>query len=320
MNTTSRIALLAAVLLAGTAARADAGTTPADFAVKDRVTPVDPFPERPIGWSRPDVMLTDVVYATIPGYRPLHLDLYRPSSSSASRPLVVYVHGGSWAQANPRVGAAFADFPAVLALLVDRGYIVASISHRMSGEAAFPAQLDDLRAALDFLRGNASRLGIDPARVGLWGVSSGAHLASLAALDCKAGNCVQALVGWFGPYDLAAYARKDLSGSVRSLLRCGPGDCPPAALAAASPITFVDKNDPPALFVHGSADRLVPVSQSQVMAEHLRASGGKVELLVIDGVDHGLVGPIPPDTRRALHQALEATWTFLDRHLLAPAR
>jgi dipeptidyl aminopeptidase/acylaminoacyl peptidase len=91
-------------------------------------------------------------------------------------------------------------------------------------------------------------------------------------------------------------------------------------LTAASPISYADQADPPALFVHGAADGLVPVSQSQDMAARLRAAGGKAELLVIEGVDHGLVGPSPADTRRALRQGLEATWAFLDAHLLAQAR
>lgn len=320
MKVATWIVLLAAPLLGSASPDAPPYVPAQDFAVKDRITPVDPLAERPTSWAHPSVTMTDVVYTTLPGYRPLHLDLYRPKSGAGFRPLVVYIHGGGWAQANPRVGAAFADFPAVLASLVERGYVVASISHRMSGEAAFPAQLDDLRAALDFLRSNASRFGIDPARVGLWGMSSGAHLAALAVLDCKAGNCAQVLVGWFGPYDLAVQAREERSGSVRALLRCGEGGCEAGSLQQASPVSFVDGHDPPVLLVHGATDTAVAPSQSEGMAAALREAGVDVELLLIDRAGHGLVGPSPADTRRALRQGLEATWAFLDAHLLAQAR
>jgi len=166
-----------------------------EFAVLERITPADPMPERETRWGNPAVTLTEVVYATRPGYRPLHLDLYRAAGVNVPRPLVVVVHGGGWAHANPRVGAAFKDFPSVLAYLVQRGYVVASIEYRLSGEAPFPAQVDDLEAALRFLRDDATRFGIDPARVGLWGLSAGAQIAALQAVRCRPTECAQALVG-----------------------------------------------------------------------------------------------------------------------------
>ena len=121
-----------------------------------------------ISASNDAVILTDVVYSTIPGFRPLHLDLYRQAGVATPRPLIVFMHGGGWAYSNPRAGAAFVDLPVVLAHLAERGYVVASIAYRLSGEAPFPAQLEDLQAAIRFLRGNAARFGIDGAQVGLW--------------------------------------------------------------------------------------------------------------------------------------------------------
>jgi acetyl esterase/lipase len=311
--------LLAAVLLgsAGLVAHAadDAAPVLPPFAVKDRIDPSDPMAERPILWDRPSVTLQDVVYSTVPGYRPLRLDLYRPVGKAKPLPLIVFVHGGGWSQANPRVGAAFADFPAVLGSLAERGYVVASIGYRLSGEAAFPAQLDDLRAALSFLRTHAERLGIEPARIGLWGMSAGAHLAALQVTGCGTDPCVQAFAGWFGVYDLAAHEATPGSASVRALLRCEPAGCSKESIAAASPLRQAGAGDPPTLLVHGSADRQVAPAHSQALASALVDAGVDAELLLLPAVGHGLIGADAAATASALQAALQETVGFFDRHL-----
>ena len=200
--------------------------------VSDRLMPGDPRPERPLQGLNPAVTVTDVVYATIPSFRPLHLDLYRPVGGSAPRPLIVYLHGGGWAHANPRVGASIVDFPVVLAHLAERGYVVASIEYRFSGEAPFPAQLEDLQAALRFLRANAERFGFDGTRVGLWGMSAGAQLAALNAMNCASGTCVQGFVGWFGAYDMASYWRNS-----RTIRTSGHSSVAPTTPALPKPST-----------------------------------------------------------------------------------
>jgi acetyl esterase/lipase len=316
MSHSPRWALVVPLLAMSAHARAGESPPLPDFAVADRSMPADPMPERQIHWSNGAVSLTDVVYATIPGVRPLHLDLYRPVKDATPLPLIVYLHGGGWANANPRTGAAFVDFPAVLGHLAQRGYVVASIEFRFSAEAPFPAQLEDLQAAIRFLRGNAARFGIDGTKVGAWGMSSGAQLAALNAVDCAEGTCVQGFAGWFGPYDLATYVRDSSQGaSVRSLLRCGPDDCAPEALAAASPMHYVDRNDPPALLLHGLADTNVSPSQSERFAAELRQAGVDVKLILIPNVAHGLVGDNTATTKDALRHALTATFEFFDRVL-----
>jgi acetyl esterase/lipase len=297
--------------------RADEPATPVampEFAVLERITPVDPMAERETRWGNPLVRLTDLVYATRPGYRPLHLDLYRGAGVNAPRPLVVVVHGGGWAHANPRVGAGFKDFPSVLAYLAQRGYVVASIEYRLSGEAPFPAQVEDLEAALGFLRSGASHFGIDPDRVALWGLSAGAQIAALHATSCTRPDCVQALVGWFGPYDLAENPRGD---SVRSYLRCPAEGCTAVDLAAGSPARRVDGGEPPTLLVHGVEDVQVRSSQSQRLAEAMRAGGQDVSVVLIPDVGHGLIGKDAETTRRALRLALDATLEFFDERLAA---
>jgi acetyl esterase/lipase len=310
--------ILAVALLATVSAHSPAGEPPPlpDFTVSDRLMPVDPMPERQTHWSHGAVTLTDVVYSTITGFRPLHLDLYRQTGVAAPRPLIVFVHGGGWAYSNPRAGAGFRDFPVVLANLAERGYVVASIAYRLSGEAPFPAQLEDLQAAIRFLRGNAERFGIDGARVGLWGMSAGAQLAALNAVNCATGTCVQGFVGWFGAYDIATYARDQRDDTnVRALFRCGAVACAAEVVDRASPIRYADGTDPPALLIHGQDDTNARSSQSERFAQQLRAAGSTAELVLIPGVQHGFIGPTEAATKDALRLALTATFDFFD-HVL----
>ena len=260
------MALTAAMLCCGTALADEPASFP-DFEVANQLVPRDPLPEREIRWGDGSTVMTDVVYSTFPGTGPCTSTCTAPRSTRL-RPLVVFVHGGGWWTGNQRAASAFLDFPAVLANLAQRGYVVASIEYRLSGEAPFPAQLQDLQEAVRFLRANAARFGIDPAKVALWGMSAGAQLAALAAVTCGApsgdssdkkpggeSDCVQGFVGWFGPYDLDAYMRETKNDtSVRALLHCGADACAPAALADASPIRFVDGKDPPVLLIHGTED------------------------------------------------------------------
>jgi acetyl esterase/lipase len=286
------------------------------FEVLDRLNPTDPLPERETLWDRPGVNLTSVTYSTLPGYRPLRLDLYRADGSSPPQPLVVFVHGGGWSVGNPRTGAAFRDFTSVLAALSERGYVVASIEYRLNREAVFPAAGDDVRAALAFLRGNATRFGIDASRVALWGMSSGAHLSALHALTCEPAECVQGLVGWFGVYDLPAFLDDDAaSTNTRVAFGCAAGTCAVEQLAAASPVSHVSGRAPPMLLLHGQDDSNVPPRQSAEFAQRLRAAGRTAELLLLPGVKHGFVGADADATRRALQQALNATFDFFDREL-----
>ncbi|GET43254.1 esterase/lipase/thioesterase [Microseira wollei NIES-4236] len=187
-------------------------------------TDYDPLPERKVklddatGW-------VDITYSTLPGYRPLRLDLYgdysvgdvQDLSLKPPRPLVVFVHGGGWTNGQKRGTSEFTDFPGVLAFLAKSGYVVASLEYRLSGEEPFPGAVKDVKAAIRFLRANAVKFGIDKNKVALWGASAGANLASLASLSCNVkwfdpidpkgiykdvSDCVQSFVGWYGPYDL----------------------------------------------------------------------------------------------------------------------
>jgi acetyl esterase/lipase len=298
--------------------------------------PVDAAPVLEDRFPRPSVEFgsgvesrPDLVYSVPPGFRPLRLDLYLPRNSGSvtgGLPLVVYVHGGGWQAGHTRHSGAFANWPGVLALLASRGYVVASIEYRLSGEARFPAAIQDVKTAIRWLRSKSAQFGIDPTRAIIWGGSAGGQLAALAATSCKVAplspdpqspvaaqsDCVQGLVAWYFVHaPLSGPAEQAASSAVGKFLGCAPADCRSAA-ALASPVSHLDKDDPPALLVHGDLDKVVPVAQSQLFHEALQSKGVASRLLVIKGVGHSFIGTDAEATRRASLQALSATFEFID--------
>lgn len=223
----------------------------------------------------------------------LALDLYRPEAVSGLLPVIVCVHGGHWdAGGKDRC-------PAVT--LVQDGYAVASINYRLARTAPFPAQLEDCKAAVRWLRANASTYHLDPDRIGVWGYSAGGHLAALLGttggvpeLEGSGDNMqyssqVQAVCVVAGPADLPAMTNlgpRRIS-AIEGLLG-GPLEKDQAKAIAASPIHYVSKDDPPFLIVHGEADRVVPVEQSQRLYEELRKAGVNATLKILP-VGHGAI-------------------------------
>jgi acetyl esterase/lipase len=312
---TNRVALALLIALCTLPTHADGPPLPA-FEVVAALNPVDPLLERETRWNHPGVTLTSLTYSTLRGYRPLRLDLYRQTGVTRLRPLVMFIHGGAYSFANPRVGAGFRNFPAILAALAERGYVVASIEYRLSGEALFPAQIDDVVAALSYLRGNAARLGIDPARIALWGMSAGAHLGAMNAVTCAPAACVQGFVGWFGVYDLQRLV-EDTEGDPKGLefLGCGSLPCSSEKLAAASPRLHVKSGAPPTLLLDCELDEAKFAQRSREFAQRLREAGNVADAVAIPSVKHGFIGADDDATRRALQQTLAATFDFFDRVL-----
>ncbi len=169
-----------AVLRRGSARRAPSR---ARFRSRAAASQNDVYPERVTQFADGVTGLADVTYSVLPGFRPLVLDLYLPSSTTA-QPLILFVHGGGWVGGNTRHSGALADFPRALAQLAAEGFVVASVEYRLVGEAAFPAPLQDVRAALRYLRDNAAKYRIDGSKVAVWGGSAGGQLAALAAVSC----------------------------------------------------------------------------------------------------------------------------------------
>ncbi|MFT3906175.1 MAG: alpha/beta hydrolase [Steroidobacteraceae bacterium] len=122
----------------------------------------------------------DIPYQVISGYHPQTADLYLPTRDKAPHPAVVYVHGGGWGLGSPRMGSNVA----MLSNLAARGFVVMGINYRFHGEAKFPAQIQDVKAAIRWLRSNAAEYGVDTARIGIWGESAGGYLAALAGTSC----------------------------------------------------------------------------------------------------------------------------------------
>ncbi len=259
------------------------------------------------------LIITDAIYSQIPGYRPLALDLIRPIHSRGSVPLVIWIHGGAWLFGTNKHPAPFLAAARVFDRLVEAGYAVARITYRFSAEACFPAQLHDVKAAVRWLRGHSSALGIDPARFAVWGESAGGHLASLIALTGDSpdpelsgapaspgvSDAVQTGLIWYGPSDLLSMQSQahpeatndhDAPDSPESLLVGAPVQQAPERAGAASPVTYVTPAAPPLRLVHGVEDRVVPSGQSVELHERLLAAGAEAELSLVPGADHCFTG------------------------------
>jgi acetyl esterase/lipase len=252
-----------------------------------------------------------LTYASTLGYRPRLLDLYVPPAAGPV-PVVVWIHGGGWLMGDRRYPPPTITAAQLFGAIVSAGLAVATIDYRHSLEAPFPAQIHDVKAAIRYLRRYAGVLGVDDTRLGVWGESAGGHLAALAALApahdpvleglegiVDESSAVQAVVDWYGVSDLEAllgWTAPELYADVvpfdnpfESLLG-GMTDDLPALARAASPVTYVVPTDTPFLLVHGTLDALVPFSQSERLAELLRAEGVDVTLTPVDGADHIFLG------------------------------
>lgn len=235
--------------------------------------------------------LTDLVFSEVPGFRPLSLDLHLPAVDRP--PLVVFLHGGGWRVGSRRTFTPGLTFEETFGRLPDAGWAVASVDYRLSAEAIFPAQLDDVSTALAWLRGHAAEYGYDADRLVLWGESAGAHLACLAGL---ADPQVRAVVDWYGPADLLTFPQPAGEVTREADLLGGPVADRTELATQASPARQVHAGAPPFLIAHGDADTFVPVQQSIDFADALRTAGVPVDLQLVPGADHMWRGVADPDT------------------------
>jgi acetyl esterase/lipase len=272
-------------------------------------------------------ILSGVPYAAIPGLRPLELNLYLPPADDRPVPVVVFLHGGGW-----RMGSRHSAGPSYAASgpfeqLAQAGIAVASVDYRLSGEAVWPAQVHDAKAAVRWLRARAGELGIDPDRIAAWGESAGGHLAELLGLTTDDADLegdvgltgpssrVAAVVAWYAPSDVAAVATDTGAdptdpGTRESQLLGAAAPTVPDRAAQASPVTHVSPGAPPFLLLHGAADRFVPCVQSERLYALLLEAGVEVELDVYEGADHMWLG-----SPEAAEQALARTIDVLRRRL-----
>ena len=231
----------------GLAVTAGVGAEPRTFPVAAAASQNDVYPDRVTQFPQGVTGLADVTYSVLPGFRPLVLDLYLPQAT-VPQPLIVFVHGGGWVGGNTRHSGALADFPRVLAQLAAEGFAVASVEYRLAGEAPFPAALQDLRAALRFLKGNAAKYRIDAGKVAVWGGSAGGQLAALAAASCgdhsldpapaeRGTECVQGAVsGTECSISLRSSSATARLGPTGASSAAAPSAMPPCAVRARSPM------------------------------------------------------------------------------------
>ncbi|HJR69846.1 MAG TPA: alpha/beta hydrolase [Gammaproteobacteria bacterium] len=263
------------------------------------------------------IIEADIEYAVVAG-EPLRLDLHKPSAA-AGAPLLVYVHGGGWEAGSK------AQMP--LAAIVERGYVVASLDFRPASKAPFPGQVHEIKAAIRFLRANASRYGYDASRIGILGASSGAHLAALvgttngnAELEGTLGahpsesSAVQAIVSYFGASNLTTILQQSTpfglgirEPALKRLLGALPKENESAAKLA-SPVLHVDRTDPPLFMLHGDQDPQMPINQSHELQGAYEQQGLDARFIVVHGAAHGGDAFYSPAN-------VEHVAAFLDAHL-----
>lgn len=256
-----------------------------------------PHPDRaalpPADDREPGVrQLRGVPYHVVEGSRPLELDLWLPKAGQEGPvPLVLFVHGGSWRRGRrDDMGLRTRTWdPGPFARIAAAGCAVACVDYRLSGEATFPAPLDDLNAALRWLTLRSAELGIDTRRTVVWGESAGGHLAALLALTHTTPSLAGAVI-WYAPSDLTTargcFTPEDPTTPEALLLGAAPATVPELAHAA-SPLAQAHPGAPPFLLVHGNEDTLVHCSHSQSLAAALENAGAPVELWTVAGADHG---------------------------------
>lgn len=238
------------------------------------------------------------------------MDIHVPDNGKDSHKVVVLIYGSAWFSNNSKVDA----FNSYGKQLLDGGFAVVSINHRASVEAKFPAQINDVKAAIRFIRGNAAKYGFDTSFIGITGYSSGGHLSSLAGTTngvktkkfgkvkvdiegslgayTKESSRVDAVVDFFGPIDVSRMERcetyKDDKSPEAVLLGCSPSKNQDLSKAL-SPMSYIDKNDPKFLVIHGDADPVVPYCQSEFFAKALKDKGVLEDFITVPGGNHGPV-------------------------------
>lgn len=258
--------------------------------------------------------VNDVTYCT-PDAQPQKLDLYIPEKQGATFPLVVYVHGGSWVSGSKDVEATAKYMP----LLAKTGYVVAAINYRLAPGYTFPAENDDVKCAIRFLRANAGAYHINPAHVGVIGESAGGYLAAFTGVTGNdpayktdeypnEGDAVQAVIDIAGPTDFTA---TDGSASSKAIARTFLGSASPAE---ASVTTHVASDDPPFFIIHGHDDSIVPPSQATMLERALSAAGVPATLTLVKNAGHS-IDSSANDMQPSIQQLVSAMLLFLKQTL-----
>jgi len=250
----------------------------------------------------------DVVYGHKDGLA-MTFDVYTPPNPNGAG--VLFMVSGGWVSTWAPPEGTLRRFE----LLLTKGFTVFSVRHGSSPRYKVPDAAADVERAVRFIKLNATKFGVDPARLGAWGGSAGGHLSLMLGLDPDQGDAqardeilrgpsgLAAVVAWFPPVDLRGWT--------------GPSKDFPALefdaelAPSVSPILLVSKDDPPTLLIHGDADKLVPISHSQRMHAALKEAGVTTDFVTIPGGTHGFAG-----NAEHTRQATELMVAWFERHLL----
>jgi len=239
------------------------------------------------------------------GGHALLLDIYRPLRPiTTPTPAVIWIHGGGWSTGD--------KYPSSVTLLAKAGFFCVSINYRLSGEAKFPAAVEDCKCAVRWLRANAASFNVNPDAIGVWGGSAGGHLSLMVACaDASAGlegnggwagvsSRVQAVCSYYGPTDLTvAFGQASVDSFIGASLQQNPD-----AFRRASPVFYVSADDPPLLMVHGDKDPVVPLAQSEEMLAAYQEQGLDARLIVVRNAGHGFsqIGSQPISPSKAEYE------------------
>ncbi len=274
----------------------------------------------------------DITYATY-GKEKMQLDLVLPAGPGP-HPVVLCFHGGAWTAGSrkelttptiviPGLTPSGSKEVGILENLARRGYAAATVSYRLAPKSKFPAQIEDAKTAVRFLRANAKKYDLDPDRVAAMGFSAGAHLALLlGTTDSAAGfdgtehadqsSKVQCVIDFFGPADMALYAESPgLKESILTSLLGKECQTDPKCITRASPMEYVSKTSAPTLFIHGTVDLVVPIVHSEKMYKKMKEAGVPVAMHKVPWKGHGW------EDQDATRAAAMAAMEFLNTHLVA---
>jgi acetyl esterase/lipase len=224
------------------------------------------------------------------------LDIYLPANAKGKLPLVILIHGGGWLSNDKYADIGY--MKKTVAEIINSGFALASIDYRFSTQSVFPAQMQDCNRAISFLYDNSDKYGFDISRFAVMGFSAGGHLASLVGLS-KNNNIssffmpgtrkpfnFKAVVDFYGPSELILFPGSSDDKTPEALLIGAAPLNRPDLAKAASPVTYVDENDPPFLIIHGEKDELVSPNQSRLLSSWLNVAGVKNELFILKGAPH----------------------------------
>ena len=253
------------------------------------------------------------------------LDIYRPEKFEGLLPLVVWIHGGGWANGDKSPSPQFLQ-------MIPMGFAVASINYRLSGQAPFPAQIFDCKGAIRWLRAHAKEYQLDPDHIGVWGLSAGGHLVALLGTsggvkelegdvggNLDVSSRVQAVSDYAGPTDMSQFWAQAAPNNAfwpakghsyfDLLFGKGPLEDHPDLVRMANPIIYITADDPPFQIFHGEKDTSVPFGQGQILADALKAKGVPCEFTPLPTMGHGFG-----------QGQYRMTFAFFEKHLKPAAK